>query len=309
MRLIESKAELLQQPEGLDGLYRHIELCGRTAYKSEDKITEDSAKPFVDRMIKSKHLSVLEHSTVYLKSDNNKYDDDYFELATSPYAQTVYYDSWYYVTTNLRAIIELFPTTWCEFIDAYMCEPTEYHERRYTFKVTTSIGVSREYNRHRKLSITETSTRFCNYSKDKFDNEIKFVRPIGLNLNTGIYEIKRNYTDLEDIVGDGYIKNVSCADDDNLFLENCLNSEINYMSLIDKGWQPQQAREVLPLCTATEICYTGFSNDWKHFFDLRLFGKTGKPHPNAEYTANLMKEAAEKAGIWEDIINQPSKFD
>ena len=66
MKLIESKVEIIEQQPGLDGVYKQIELAGRTCYKSEDKITEDSAKGFVDRMINSKHGAMLEHGTVYL---------------------------------------------------------------------------------------------------------------------------------------------------------------------------------------------------------------------------------------------------
>ena len=67
MKLIESKVEVIEQQPGLDGVYKQIELAGRTCYRSYDKITEDSAKGFVDRMIKSKHGAMLEHGTVYLK--------------------------------------------------------------------------------------------------------------------------------------------------------------------------------------------------------------------------------------------------
>ena len=76
-----------------------------------------------------------------------------------------------------------------------------------------------------------------------------------------------------------------------------------YLELINQGWQPQQAREVLPLCTATEIIHTAFTSDWKHFFDLRYFGTTGKPHPNMIELSTLMKEEAERNNIWEELHN------
>lgn len=316
MRLIESKAELLQQGEGLDGLYKHIELCSRVAYKSEDKITDTSAKPFVEGIIKRNHGRCLEHGTVYLDIPDNLWVGICGDFEDNPYSKVVHvaigehedegYDEIkHYITTNMRVLQE---NDWLDDLK-YMCEPTEYHAKRYTFRVTTSIGVTREFNRHTTISTIESSTRYCNYSKDKFDNEIKFIRPTWLNLNTGIYkQIHKTNGEGFDIVGDGYIKD-TLEDDDTMLLATCIIAEDAYMSLINKGWKPQQAREVLPLCTATEICYTGFGSDWKHFFDLRLFGKTGKPHPNAEHTAQLMKEAAERAGVWEDIMNQPSKFE
>ena len=76
------------------------------------------------------------------------------------------------------------------------------------------------------------------------------------------------------------------------------------MNLINKGWQPQQAREVLLLCTATEIIHTAFVSDWKHFFDLRYFGITGTPHPNMVELAGLMAKEANKYGIWKELCNQ-----
>ena len=66
MKLIKQTCEPYIQSSGIGGIYKQIERCGRTCYKSESNITEDSAKPFVDRMIKSNHLSMLEHGTVYL---------------------------------------------------------------------------------------------------------------------------------------------------------------------------------------------------------------------------------------------------
>lgn len=81
------------------------------------------------------------------------------------------------------------------------------------------------------------------------------------------------------------------------FVANCFYNEKQYLELIKQEWQPQQAREVLPLCTATEAVYTAFESDWKHFFDLRLRGTTGKPHPNMLELAKLMHEQLKQKGI------------
>ena len=151
MKLIESKVEIIEQQPGLDGVYKQIELAGRTCYKSEDKITEDSAKGFVDRMIGSKHGAMLEHGTVYLKA-RSSYDEDglldvplnlfpwFFER--NPYSKVRRTESedvcnWY-VTTNLRVIIENNLTECLE----YICEPTEHHEKRITARFTCDRGVS-----------------------------------------------------------------------------------------------------------------------------------------------------------------------
>ena len=303
MKLIKPKAELLIQPEGLEGIYKQIEKCGRTCYRSEDKITEDSAKPFVDRMIKSRHFAMLEHGTVYLRvpeAYEDKKDKSIFpsgravSTAMYPWLNTPYcrintvpseeypntYDA--YITTNLRYIWEHelgdMQGIHNEFL-MYMCKPTEFHEKRYTFRCITSIGVTREMNRHRVNSIAEQSTRYCNYSKDKFGGEITFCIPKWYD--------EHKYDSYKMNEFDKYLKQ---AEDLYMFYVNC-------------GMQPQEAREVLPLCTATEIVHTAFASDWRHFFDLRYFGTTGKPHPNMLQLATLMKEEAEKHGIWNEISN------
>lgn len=311
MRLIKSKAELIQQGESLDDLFKHIEACGRVPYKSEAKSdgTIECAMAFVEKMIKSGHNAVLEHGTVYLhcfgsEDELKKYSNNSYSAYKSVYdhkevcQDDVDYYSHEYVTTNYRVLVE---NGWLDDLK-YICAPTEYHVKRYTFKVLTSIGVTREFNRHRKNSILEMSTRYCNFSTDKFDNQVSFCKPSWLDLNLGTYERVDNNKDLGDVVGDGYIKNVSNRDEDNLFLTSCLFAEDTYKELLEDGWKPQQAREILPLCTATEAVYTGFAVDWKHFFNLRFFETTGKVHPNMMELSTKMKEECEKAGIWNDII-------
>lgn len=144
MKLIESKAELVLQQEGLEGVYKQIEFCGRTCYKSEDKITEDSAKGFVDRMIKSNHTAMLEQGTVYLKIDN---EDAWFKEMKEFYMANPFSTvcgvldkgiETLYITTNFRVIVE--NKRWLDL--SLVCEPTEHHEKRYTIKFTTDRGVS-----------------------------------------------------------------------------------------------------------------------------------------------------------------------
>ena len=297
MKLIESKAEYLPQaivpsasPEGiLEGIYKQIELAGRTCYKSLDKVTDSSAKPFVDRMISSKHTAMLEHGTVYLKTYRNfefehnieltEYSNSLEKYSINNYSKYTEDSNYAYVVTNYRVLVE---NNWLDDLQ-YLCNPTEHHEKRYTFKLTTSIGVTRELNRHRVNSIAEQSTRYCNYSKDKFNNEVTFCKPV--------WAPDYDETDWD------------------RFLKALWDAENAYLGLINQGWQPQQAREILPLCTASEIVHTAFASDWRFFFDLRLFGKTGAPHPNMLHLAKLMKAEAEKQGIWEDIMKYPSKFE
>ena len=156
-----------------------------------------------------------------------------------------------YVTTNYRVLVE---NKWRGDLK-YLCEPTKYHEKRYSVKVNCSIGVSRELNRHRVNSICESSTRYCNYSLDKFGNEITFVIPDWIKVYMG--DLSEN-----DFANCRYefVKR---------WWEFLRYSEFEYMGLLKSGLKPQDARSVLPLDTATEVMYTAFVSDWKHFFELR----------------------------------------
>ena len=151
MKLIKPSFEILEQLPGLEGVYKQIELAGRTCYKSEDKITEDSAKEFVDRMIKSGHGAMLEHGTIYLFANRyphaagsplSKYKDNKFSRFNKN-------NNGNYVTTNLRVLVE---NNWMEDLQ-YICAPTEYHEKRHTVKFTCDRGVSHEFVRHKILCV------------------------------------------------------------------------------------------------------------------------------------------------------------
>lgn len=159
MKLIKPYFEIIEQEPGLEGIYKQIELAGRTCYKSEDKITPDSAKGFVDRMIKSGHGAMLEHGTVYLKVPVNiDIAPDFLDdVATWTKCKLVQENTgnWWAITTNYRRIIE------CNYLDhlKYICEPTEYHEKRITVKFICDRGVSHELVRHRVFSFAQESTR------------------------------------------------------------------------------------------------------------------------------------------------------
>ena len=154
MKLIKPSFEILDQQCGLEGIYKIIEQVGRTCYKSEDKITEDSAKGFVDRMIKSGHGAMLEHGTVYLKFTAiiHSFGRGYLgglKYKDNPYSKVVLSkkDTTQYVTTNLRVLVE---NDWLDDLQ-YICEPTEYHEKRITVRFICDRGVSHEFVRHKLL--------------------------------------------------------------------------------------------------------------------------------------------------------------
>ena len=274
MKLIESKVEVIEQQPGLEGVYKQIELAGRTCYKSEDKITEDSAKGFVDRMIGSKHGAMLEHGTVYLKV-NVKYDNEEkcwpipqnffpFFFERNKYSKVRKVEagdlcSWY-VTTNLRVIVENNLLSCLE----YICAPTEMHDKRIAARFTCDRGVSHEIVRHRVMSFAQESQRYVGYDKDKFGNEVVFIKP--------------HWYDEEF---------PACL----TWVEALKESEKKYLELREAGLKPQDARGVLPNATKTEIVVTGFESDWEHFFSLRSpkAGAQG-PHPDMAKLADELYE-------------------
>ena len=156
MKLIKPSFEILEQGPGLDGIYQQIEMAGRTCYRSQ-RPEGQTAKDFVDRMIASQHYAMLEHGTVYLKMSKDDMPRKYHE---NPYSRVhlkypegnipnIYCEPDYCITTNLRVLIE---NGWLDDLK-YLCEPTEYHEKRVTVRFTTDIGVSREFNRHKLLCV------------------------------------------------------------------------------------------------------------------------------------------------------------
>lgn len=278
MKLIKPYFNTIEQQAGLEGMYKQIEMAGRTCYKSEDKITETSAKEFVDRMIKSGHGAMLEHGTVYLKFETVKsaihpldkyYHNKYSKVHTEA-GHTKSLTKEVFVTTNLRVLVE---NDWMDDLQ-YLCEPTEYHERRYTVKFICDRGVSHEFVRHRVFSFAQESTRYCNYSKDKFDNEITFIMPC--------------WMDEEELASYGPYHTVCRSKTpESIFIASLNNAEQDYKDLIDMGWKTQQARAILPNALKTELVMTGFESDWKHFFYLRC---PGSAHPQARELAIPLKE-------------------
>jgi len=174
MKIVEPSVELMFITPNAAQL---LEAAGRTCYKSEDKITDDSAGKFVAMIDKRGPHSVIEHA----------------------YA---------------------------------------------TFRIVTDRGITHEIVRHRLASYSQESTRYCNYSKDKFGNEITVLVP------TGICEENR----------DGSWE---------FWVEAVEHAERLYFKLLDCGQPPQVARSVLPNCLKTEIVMTANFREWLHFLKLR----------------------------------------
>ena len=288
MKLIEPNVELIPQGEGLLGVYKMIEIAGRTCYKSEDKITDNSCKEFVQRMINSGHTAMLEHGSIYLKVpiadwQIDRHEWEYMFPKDLPWVCVDWDCKFVYISTNYRHTIE--HEVGDTVLNKYLCAPTKFHERRITVRFTCDRGVSHELVRHRVFSFAQESTRYCNYSKDKFGNELTFIIPSWLELNEGEY-----YKEGSDIIGDGFIYNMQEGGEDTdtaLFIYSLLATEKSYLALLDMGWKPQQARQILPNALKTEVVMTGFIDDWKHFFELRC---APNAHPDMQALANKLKE-------------------
>ena len=288
MKLIKPSFQIIE-PTGytMDDIYKSIELAGRVSHKSEDKITETSAKDFVGRMLNMKHLATCEFGTVYLYIDChspnfitilNKYiGNEYSECivdAEFPSGNA-------YISTNYRVLVE---NNWLDDLK-YLCEPTEYHHKRYTVKFICDRGILAEFTRHRRFSFMAESTRYCNYSNGKFNNELTFIQPIWT-----YHQEDGDYGTL----GNPKRKNVGNKDGVFFdFIKSLQYAEHYYLTLVKQGWKAEEARNVLPLSLKTELYMCGFAEDWKKFFELRC---APNAHPQAKELAIPLKEEFIKRG-------------
>lgn len=265
MILIEPKVELLKE----DNFYSHVANCARVCYASNNNSNISDEQFCKNILIANNHLSMFRHATIYCKynkNDWNRYTVDTFHLAQNINVIDL---GDLYVIMNGQSYLEFKRNNIAENlkIDNHIVKdlPNELNEyKRLTFKVTTQISTSRELNRVSPNNIAERSTRYCNYSKDKFDNQICVCKPY-------------------------YYDNLEIADQ-LAFINRMSKYEGNYLNRISRGWKPEDAREFLPLCTATEVVYTYNIKEWRHIIDLRYYGTTGKPHPNAKIITGLIRD-------------------
>ena len=278
MKIQKPQYEIWMQNPGELGIYQQIERAGRVCYKSENNTTEDSAKPFVGRMIEHEHFAMLEHGTVYMTCNHGELP----LYANNKFSHVNTIDGKDYITTNLRVMAE---NKTLEDLKYRTDFEKGKHELRITVHFTTQIAITREYNRHRANSMAEQSTRYCNYTKNKFGSEIS------INLPTWVKgDLETNDEKFVELCED--VANEETNDwtpiDAWLFANQA--AEFAYMKLIAMGCKPQEARVILPLDTNTELVHTAFVSDWKHFFDLRALGTTGAPHPDAKILAEPLYE-------------------
>ena len=316
MKLIKSNVEEWHCGHTLPEIWSHIAKCARVCYQSEPRKNGETDEEFVKRVILRNHsfeeigeirelqlklhLSCLEHGTVYLDIPYLANKERLCVFFSNTYSRFKCYkiedssDTYNIaITTNMRVIIENGRTDLLK----YICAPTEHHYLRTTFNIITDIGVARELARHRTHSISEESTRYCNYSKDKFGNELTFIIPEWA---------KVYYTD-GSVTPDNVYSNLVYSKSDNNeqplyankltkdFLVGLYKAEINYFSLLNSGYAPQQARQVLPLSTKVQTIHTAFDADWFEFIELRADACSGSVHPNMKVIANKIKDLMSKA--------------
>ncbi|MDE5977979.1 MAG: FAD-dependent thymidylate synthase [Turicibacter sp.] len=297
MKLSKQSCEILQQGPGKLGLFKQIERGARVCYKSEDRITDTSYQGMLDMLKANGHFSALEHGTVYLMVPLPAQAQKYLN---NRYSRVNFDNAGYYITTNYRVILE---HDWEDDLK-YLCELTNKHARRVTVHFTSDIGVNREANRHRVNSICEESTIYCNYSKDKFGNEIKVSQPVWID----DYEIKHNHLvnadarSMFNMVGKGMDKIWTAVD---YWLAANMAAEFFYMNLLRCGWKPKQARTILPLDTKSELIHTAYLDEWCNFF----FWRCGEAHPQIKALACELRELFIKEGCAPaEYFNQPKKL-
>lgn len=290
MKLIEQSFEVINQTYfSLVGIRKHIERCARVSYRSEDKITDTSYDKFVDMLESKGHDRPLEFGTVHLKMPEPEFRS-LIDILTS---SRTYNDLWihyecvetweegytFYVTTNYRYYKLMCDqmNTLFEYFDA---TDSEYYPKRYTVHMILDRGVMDEFRTHVGLSHLAESTRYCNYSKDKFGNKVTFIKPCWLNLPT-------DYAVYSGDNGSDY------------FMQALEDAENWYLNLLKEGLTPQQARSVLPLGVKSELISCGFEDAWENFFKRRSpkYGDSGAHPMAAEIADKLCEEFLERGFI------------
>ena len=313
IKVVNPSVEIWRQ-EGydLDAIWKHIARCARVCYQSTPKNNGETDYGFLVRtlfrgndvvnqsyntkdIIKC-HLSVCEHGTVHLKYPlfMARAAAQATRFIHNQYSRTREHEGYIYVTTNMRVLIEHHWMDELEFIDTTPNSP--YYMSRSTISFTTDIGASRELNRHRVNSVSEESTRYCAYDKGKFGNGITVAKlpwipdvdpeDEGHDYTEGFF----NDTEIwyNECIEEQYTDNWNAIDWFFYGLQVC---DLVYRKTRELGWTAQQAREILPLNTKTQVVHTAFVDDWEHWIALRSNQVSGKVHPMmGELAKQLVKQ-------------------
>ena len=230
MKIIEPKAEILTptnfEPETIDAIYNKIELAGRTCYKSENNKVKE-----------------IEETIGLLQDENSDYSKLFSENVKKSKIEKLQ-----------QQLIEEKRKSSRKFVSNLIKHGHEamIEHAFMTVRFTVDRGISHELVRHRMASFAQSSTRYCNYSQDKFGNEITVINPFYLQEKTLAYDA---------------------------WYQACKQAERSYFVMLECGNTPQEARAVLPNSLKTEVVVTANFREWRNIFKLRAAGTTGKPHP------------------------------
>lgn len=288
MKIIEPNVELWKQG---DDKVAYIAKCARICY---DK-TEGNDAITYNGLLRRKHYSVFRHYSVYAKIPANHkvttlWHNIFGHYTNCPYIDWLRIDNYYYIATNENFMIDIehINPVMYEWISNNIVTETEFANNefafnnlmRYTFLVTTQISTSREINRVSPNNIIERSTRYV------VENGC-ICRPHWLDKDMiNVIEESNKY----------YVGPYDKYNDAVLYYKTCENTFITYDKLIKRNVLREDARGILPLDTATKVLYTYSIEEWRHIIDLRYYGTTGKPHPNAKIIAGFIKEQLEELG-------------
>jgi thymidylate synthase (FAD) len=257
-----------------EDIVEFIATCARVCYDSKKEATSENNNKLFNQLIERKHMTPLEHGTVYLiiKTGFFGFNDhliDFFE--ENEYSRVNYHKKKAYITTNMRVIIE---NKLLDRVKAHMVYvPSSHHDKRLTAYIITDRSVSHELVRHRQLSVCQQSQRYVKYDC------MEFVIPVWSNIKPGAY------CGVED-----FWRNDKLSSLDKQLLTNASYAESSYRLM--KDYPPQQVRKILPNMTKTILVVTGYQDYFEDvFFPQRLFGETGKPDPDMENIAYQMYES------------------
>ena len=292
MIFVEPSCEIIRDEHTIEFALGNIERAARICYASE-KNSKDN-KEFLRSLYMKHHYRPFEFGTIYytlyydatfrsrVSSTTEWIEED---VSRSPWThRETDYEVCYY-TTNCRVILEkiesrfktldqegVFNLFWETIHEIYDYRP-DFHKDRDTILWKISRGIADEFRTHTQISSLMQSTRYCNYSSNKFDNQIRICRPQWMKLSANrlnkLQEQKERTDDSKS----------------RLMIHSWCMSENAYKELINIGTPAEEARGVLPLDIYTEFIQCGFEKDWTNFFNQRYFGTTGKPHPDAQYIA------------------------
>lgn len=293
MKIIKPNVTEIKDFEGVDNFYKAVARAARICYASD---RTDNDKELCERLIESKHFSPFAHSVIYIplygkireltRSLRVNFGTDYMmqfinHIQESKYSVSIYNPNkqHYDLSINGRVIVETiislydtkkFFSSYIEALDFVLNNLKDYEIELHNFKsfiVDTSIGCTREMNRHHdNFYICEQSTRYCNFSKDKFGGEISVNEPYWFD-NEEHYNKVFPYWDYSIQV-----------------------AEKQYLDALNDEVPTDIARGILPLDTHTRAIYTATIAEWQHIIDLRLKGLTGKPHGDIKIIANKINE-------------------